>query len=66
MTDLFQLHINAVDNERCYSIQTPNKKEALEFLKKYDHEGSSLQLDSDRDQITIDNNDEIYKYLSGE
>ena len=43
--DAIILWIGAVDTERDYTITTPSAKEALEFLKRYDHEGSTVGMD---------------------
>lgn len=57
------LYIDSVDGETLYSIQTAAAHRALEFLAKYDHEGSSIFLKADHNQGPIDNPDRIYAYL---
>jgi len=43
----YELFIDCVDGETCYSVHVAgehSKKTMREFLKKYDHEGSSISL----------------------
>ena len=42
---LLLVTINGVDGMTVFSIQTPNRDKALEFLVRYDHEGSSIELE---------------------
>lgn len=45
----FSLHIDCVDGESFFSMgsrsNTPSTTQALEFLNKHDHEGSTISLD---------------------
>ena len=37
--------VGAADGQRSYEIITPDPQEALDFLKRYDHEGSCVEVD---------------------
>lgn len=53
-----ELHILAVDGQTQFLHKTNNKKEVQEFLKHYDHEGSSVSL-----KVIFEDVDELYKFL---
>lgn len=65
---MYTIFINCVDGETSYSMTSNNPKHILKFLEKYDHEGSSLQLDyeNNEDNGTLDYDSDIYSYLKGE
>jgi hypothetical protein len=42
---LYKITIDAVDGERFYVAGGPDKAELLDFLSRYDHEGSTVTLD---------------------
>jgi hypothetical protein len=57
----FELSINDVDGVTYHHIQTDDRRYALLFLKKHDHEGAVINL-----RITTYNNEAIYKLLGDE
>jgi hypothetical protein len=52
------LSIGGVDCETAFNIETESIESAVEFLKSYDHEGSSISM-----RILFENPDEIYNTL---
>lgn len=54
-----------MDGQTLYSISTFDKKEVLDFLRKYDHEGSSIELKTFHPNgyyVSI----EVYEFLTAE
>lgn len=49
---MYVLHVDAVDCERCYTLQTPSLTECRKWLDRYDHEGSSVCLEVIEDIVT--------------
>lgn len=42
---MLKVTVDAVDGERFYTIGTPSAQEALAFLERYDHEGSTVVVE---------------------
>lgn len=65
-----KVHIDAVDGDTFYTAGTlaGNKNILLQFLEKYDHEGSSISLEIWRDGEVFDErfNEKVYEYLREE
>lgn len=67
MDQLFKGAVDAVDGVRSYVIISPDRAEVLAFLKKYDHEGSTLVvdvLDANRKCVGTYNDEAAYRFLS--
>lgn len=62
----YNLNILSVDGETIYAIISKNKSSIRNFLKEYDHEGSTLYLTrhEGEDYVAINNYENIYKELS--
>lgn len=61
---MYNLSICAVDGVTIYGCISDNKKELLEFLKRYDHEGSSISMVKRVDDKFIPlYNEDVYKEL---
>lgn len=72
MATMYKINIDCVDNTTYYAMaaMSSDKKYLLEFLQKYDHEGSSLLLqiynsieNDGQLEREISNPKEIYKEL---
>lgn len=64
---MYNLSICSVDSETIYGLIASDKKKLLEFLKTYDHEGSSLVLvrkEENSNRFTDIPVDYIYEELS--
>jgi len=61
----YYLGIDCVDGETRHFITSTSKERTLEFLRKYDHEGSSLvmAISNGREEQLVHNADLIYKEL---
>lgn len=53
-----RISISGVDGETDFSINTKDVESSKQFLKAYDHEGSSLYL-----TVMADDSEEVYKIL---
>jgi hypothetical protein len=53
------ISISDVDGETHLQMLTPSATRGLEFLSKYDHEGSSIHI-----QAQSDNSEEAYRLLT--
>lgn len=63
----YDLYIDCVDGSTTYNIGTLDKLQAMKFLAKYDHEGSSIALKlRGAEQIEADElyNEEVYNFLA--
>lgn len=63
---MIKVTIGAVDGERSYIVITPSAKEALAFLQEYDHEGSTICAEEERDGQSIGeyDNEAAYRFLA--
>jgi len=61
----YKLSIHAIDGETVYQMIGTSKPHLLEFLRRYDHEGSDIFLckRDGNEGVDIDNPDDIYKEL---
>jgi len=60
----YNLGVNVVDGSTEYSIRTDSAAEALNFLNRFDHEGSTVTLFIEDGQETITLfNEEVYRTL---
>jgi hypothetical protein len=56
---IYDVHITGVDGETHAHLQTAYAAKALEFLQRFDHEGSSVYL-----RIDVDDPETIYRLLT--
>ena len=62
----YNLSIWCVDGDTIYGLISNDKKKLLDYLIKYNHEGSSINLKKEEGDrfINYENPEEIYKELS--
>ena len=68
---MYTVSIGCVDGETDWSIRSSRKLQLIEFLKEYDHEGSSIAIHIDEELpsgthwVTDLFGEDVYKFLDG-
>lgn len=57
----YSVAISSVDGQTTHIFDTNSKGECLQFLERYDHEGSSISF-----RVYLDDASEIYGVLGGD